>query len=158
MIKPYPDDIKKKTICDLIIQFGLILLYTYMARYQRSMSSKYGVEKNKKQRELWLRNTMSIENNLPMAKFSRLFDKKLRKCLEKEKIDMNEISEDRHEDSFKKITQKEMRKGSKDLEEVLSEMFHDWYDGFQRSEYEIDKMLHKRMRDVRIEHPEYLLS
>jgi len=158
MIKSYPNNFQKKIISETIFKFGLISFYTCLLSYRKSMSPIYGIEKNKKLHELWLRNAMSFENNLNPAKFSKLLKTKLED--EKREIRMNEVSENEEESdySIKKITQQEMLDATKDLEKTFSKMFPEWYDEFQSSEYVVDTRVNDLMRKVCIEHPEYLLS
>jgi len=164
MIKEHTDDDddNKKIISELIFQFGIISLYTCLASYRRNISPKYGIEKNKKLHELWLRNAMSFENNKKAMTFSKLFNSKLviRLCEEAETKLSNKIKkeEDREKYKSKEITQKDFKKASKDLEKTFSEMFPDWYDNFQRSERVIDTLANQLMRRVCIDHPEYLLE
>lgn len=161
MIKEYPDDYNKKIVSELIFQFGIISLYTCLASYRRNISPKYGIEKNKKLHDLWLRNAMSFENNKKAMTFSKLFNSKLliRLIEEAETKVSNRIKkeEDREKYKSKEITQKDLKKASKDLEKTFSEMFPDWYDNFQSSERVIDTLANQLMRRVCIDHPEYLL-
>ncbi len=163
MFKEY-SDMNKKIIIDLIIQFGMISFYTCLASHKRS-PSKYGVEKNKKLRELWLRNAMSFENNLRMAKFSRMFDTKLMlKIMTEKNDDLSEEEYDTEDERVsakqptKEITPAELKKESSNLEKTFSKMFPDWHSEFQSSERVIDGSTYELLRNVCIKHPEYLLE
>jgi len=158
MIKSYPNNFQKKLISETIFIFGLISFYTCLLSYRKSMSPIYGIEKNKKLHELWLRNAMSFENNLNSAKFSNLLESKLED--KKSEIRMNKALENEEESdySFEKITQQEMLNATKDLEKTFSKMFPEWYDEFKSSEDIVDTRTNNLMRKVCIKHPEYLLS
>ena len=163
-IKSYPDDYAKRTISESIFKFGMISFYTCLVSYRRSMSPKNNPEKNKELHELWLRNAMSFENNIKnYQKFSDFLDSKLRCKLDSIKSEnkLNEKSTANEEDmdySTEEITQKEILNSVKEIENTFSEMFPEWYEGFKGDEDLIDNQVYDLMREVCINHSEYLLK
>lgn len=162
-IKPYKD-LQKNIIVNTILKFGLISFYTCLASYRRSISPKHDEAKNKKLHELWLRNAMSFENNIDNIKFSEMLSKKIRynitnKKLEEKMDEQSEIiDEDKMDYDTEDPTQQEIIDEAKKIEKIFSKMFPYWYDEFQSSEDVIDTMVNDLMREVCVEHPEYLLK
>ena len=146
-IKRY-DDKTRNDISEMIFKFGLISLQTILASYRRR--SKEG------NREVWLRNALSYENNLNSAKFSEQVKMRLLKdIMANEGIDdsieviprMNRPKKD----DYQKVA------GNMELE--LTKMFPKFAKEFRDAEESLwKKDTYNLMKDVCKKNPEYLLE
>lgn len=147
MIKRHTDS-RKNSMVDMILRLGLISYYTCLSSFERGVSPKLSSKMNEELQKIWLRNAMSFENNLNDGCPSTYL---------KLQIERNIDSDSEDEESFDEIKLPEHVEEVKKLKKLFSKMFPEWYESFQEDEKVIEKMK-DRLRDVCINHPEYLLK
>ena len=91
---------------------------------------------------------MSFENNLNDGRPSTYL---------KLQIEKNIDSDTEDEESFEEITTPEHIEEAKKLKKVFSKMFPEWYESFQ-SDQKVTENMKNGLREVCINHPEYLLK
>lgn len=157
MIREHNDS-RKDTMVDMILRLGLISYYTCLSSFEKSISPKAKVKENEIMQEIWLRNAMSLENNLNDGKPSTYLKLQIESNIgTDERIAWENSDSDEDE---KMLTGKhsmiENIEEAKKLKKLFSKMFPEWYESFQGDEKVTEKMK-DRLRDVCINHPEYLL-
>ena len=156
-IKMYHNDRYKKEVINMIMKFGMISLYTCLASYNsNTVTTKRGKSSiDKKLQDLWLRNVMSFENNLEKVRFSSMLNRFV--------TSMITSKEDYYADSGvdyapKPITDNQNLKEIDNVKNAFLKLFPDWYKEFQSSEDVSKNNVDSLIRDVCINHPEYLLK
>ena len=146
-IKKY-DDKTRNDISEMIFKFGLISLQTILASYRR--------RNNEDNREVWLRNALSYENNLNSAKFSEQVKMALLKDI---------MAKEGQDDSIEVIPRMnrpkkdDYQKVAGDMELELTKMFPKFAKEFREVEDELwQKETYNRMKEVCKKNPDYLLK
>jgi hypothetical protein len=147
MIKGHRDS-RKNSMVDMILKLGLISYYSCLSSFERGTSPKLKEKENEELQKIWLRNAMSLENNLNDGLPSTYL---------KLQIENNIDSDTEDEEPFDEITIPEQIEEAKKLKRLFSKMFPEWYKNFQSDQKVIENMK-DRLRDVCINHPEYLLK
>ena len=147
MIKRHSDS-RKNSMVDMILKLGLISYYSCLSSFERGLSPKLKEKENEELQKIWLRNTMSFENNLNDGRPSTYL---------KLQIEKNIDSDTEDEESFEEITTPEHIEEAKKLKKVFSKMFPEWYESFQ-SDQKVTENMKNGLREVCINHPEYLLK
>jgi len=138
----------KNDISELIFKFGLVSLHTILASYRKN--------KDPKLQEVFLRNSMSFENNLNSAKFSEQVKRKLVRNILDDKRKRNPLGFTTKDDRVRKT---DYQQHASEMELVLMKMFPKMIKEFFLIENKIWKPDNlKYMMEVCKKNPEYLLD
>jgi hypothetical protein len=156
MIKRHSDS-RKNGMVDMILKLGLISYYSCLSSFERGTSPKLKEKENEELQKIWLRNAMSLENNLNDGRPSTHLLVQIGKNIDEDKRIAWENSDTEDDESFEEITMHEQIEEAKKLKMVFSKMFPEWYESFQ-SDQKVTENMKNGLREVCINHPEYLLK
>lgn len=155
MIKEH-EDFRKDTMVDMILRLGLISYYTCLSSFEKGISPKLNNKQNKELQRLWLRNAMSLENNLNDGRPSTHVLTQIESNIDTEKRISWEDGETDIEPDFNEDISENISEAKK-LKKIFAELFPDWYESFQEDE-KITENMKEKLRKVCVKHPEYLLK
>ncbi len=161
-IKEYKDS-RKELMVDMILRLGLISYYTCLSSYERGLLPELDDEEKRNElQKLWLRNAMSLENNLNDGQPSTYIDEQIERTISDEKMEAHLDAQSEIKDAGElnydvPISIPEKVEEAKKLKQMFSKMFPDWF-SFFRSDEKVIALTKERLREVCIKHTEYLLK